>query len=233
MTYDSRDYCFVEEYSYSASRACISVYELKEKTALRLGKAIVENFHMSFPYIFKFESKVYMVPETSANKDIRLYECVSFPLEWRLCKVLMSGLSAVDTMVFEYKGLWWLFTNIDLSGIADEHTSELSIFYSKTPLTDDWIPHSKNPIFIDPTRARNAGILFDGGDVYRVNQRQGFQQYGKGFSINKICTLNPDTYREDTLCSLEPSFFQNLVRAHHLHCDGDISVFDYAVTTSG
>jgi len=232
ITEANRDYCFAEDYDYNRSKGCISVYELKENSALRLGEAISESFHVSFPYLFRFNSKIYMVPETGANKEIRLYECVNFPLEWRLCKVLMSGISAVDTMIFEYKGVWWLFTNINLSGIANEHCSELSIFYSETPLTDDWKPHLKNPIFIDPSKARNAGILFHKGEVYRVNQRQGVHQYGKGFSINRISVLNCESYEEITVCSVEPSFFENLKGTHHLHCDGNISVFDYYSETS-
>lgn len=230
ITVADRDYCFVEDFDFKTSRGCISVYELKDKTAIKLGDAITEPFHMSFPYLFRFDSRVFMVPETAENNDIRLYECVDFPRQWKLTRVVMSNISAVDTMIFEYDGLWWLFSNINLSG-TDDHCSELSIFYSDNPITGNWLPHSKNPVSIDPSKARNAGILFNKNEVYRVAQRQGFKQYGKAFSINRISTLNKDEYLESELWSVEPNFFQNLKGTHHLHSNGKISVFDYVEET--
>jgi hypothetical protein len=222
----NRDYCFLEDFDYKTSRGFISVYELKDESAERLGEVLVEPFHLSFPYLFRFNSKLYMCPETSGNNDIRVYECVKFPLEWKLAKSLKSNISAVDTMIFERDGLWWLFTNIDPTHTGN-HFSELFIFYSDNPLSHTWHPHPQNPVLIDSSRGRNAGIVFDDNWVYRVSQRQGFNTYGKGFSINRITALNKEEYSETEFCSVEPNFFPNLIGCHHLHSNGSISVFDY------
>ena len=40
------------------------------------------------------------------------------------------------------------------------------IYYSDNPLTDNWIPHKKNPIFVDSKKARMGGILFDKNMIY-------------------------------------------------------------------
>jgi hypothetical protein len=138
----------------------------------------------------------------------------------------MSDLSAVDTMIFEHGGLWWLFTNIDPTDTGS-HFSELFIFYSDNPVGKVWCAHPKNPFVIDSSKGRNAGILFDDNFIYRVSQKQGFNAYGKGFSINKIVLLNKNEYVEEVVCSVEPNFFPNLLGCHHLHSNGDISVFDY------
>lgn len=222
---NSESYCFVEDYDYLAARGRISVYRLSEHSAERFGDAIVEPFHMSFPYIFEFESKIYMCPETSENRDIRIYECTRFPLEWKLAKVAMSDVSAADTMIFERDGLWWLFTNLDSSNSGD-HCSELFIYYSDSPLSDVWNSHSANPVFVDATRARNAGLLRDDKSIYRVSQRQGFDMYGKGSSINEILVLNKDEYLERVSVSIEPDFFKGLSGTHHLHSNGIFSAFD-------
>jgi hypothetical protein len=227
---DGRDYCFVEDYDYGKSRGCISVYELKEKTAECLGDAIVEPFHMSFPYLFRFEGKLYMCPETSEMRDIRLYECINFPLQWKLSKVLMKDVSATDTMIFEKNGIWWLFTNIDPSNIGD-HCSELFIFSADNPLSKEWIPHDKNPIIIDSNKARNAGLLFHDDSIYRASQRQGFNLYGKGLSINEICSLSGSEYSESKLCSIEPNFFPDIKGTHHLHSNGSVTAFDFVTVT--
>jgi hypothetical protein len=222
----NREYCFVEDYDFRSSKGCICVYQLTGKSAERLGVALVEPFHLSFPYLFRFDSKIYMCPETSENKDIRIYECVNFPLEWKLSKVLMSNVSAVDTMIFERDGLWWLITNIDPTNTGG-YGSELFIFYSDNPLGEEWHSHPQNPVVIDSARGRNAGILFDDKWIYRVSHKQGFGLYGRAFSINKITSLSTVGYSESELCSVEPKFFPNLIGCHHLHCNGNISVFDY------
>jgi hypothetical protein len=226
VTEGGGDFCFVEDYDYQTRKGCISVYELKVKTAERLGEAIVEPFHMSFPYIFRFEEKLYMCPETAENGDIRLYECVNFPLQWKLVKTLMENVSAADTMIFEKDGLWWLFTNIDPVKTND-HCSELYLFYSENPLSNDWTSHRKNPLFIDSFKARNAGILFHEGSIFRVAQKQGFMIYGKQVSINKIDILTKQDYCESKFCSVEPNFFANIKGTHHLHSNNCVSVFDY------
>jgi hypothetical protein len=222
----NREYCFVEDYDYKTSRGCISAYELKETGAERLGEAIVEPFHMSFPYLFRFNSRIYMCPETSENREIRLYECVNFPLEWKVAKVLMPNVSAVDTMIFERDGLWWLFTNLDPTN-TDSFESELFIFYSDNPLGDGWHPHPQNPPVIDSTKGRNAGLLFDDKCIYRVGQKQGLGLYGKGFSIHKIAVLNKETYLETEFCAVKPTFFEKLLGCHHMHSNGHTVVFDY------
>ena len=201
-------------------------YKLFEKGSERIGKAIVEPFHMSYPYIFEYQSKYYMCPETCQNKDIRLYECESFPYKWKLKKIIMSNVSAVDTTIFKKDSNWWLFTNIDPNNMGDNCT-ELFIYYSDNPLTDNWIPHKKNPVFIDSVKARMGGILFDQNIIYRVSQQQGFNTYGKSASINQIIDLSAENYEEEMLCKIEPNFFDNLYGTHHIHSNGEITVFDY------
>ena len=48
------------------------MYELSEKEYVFIGTALEESFHLSFPYIFEFNNDIYMVPESSKNRDIRL-----------------------------------------------------------------------------------------------------------------------------------------------------------------
>jgi hypothetical protein len=220
------DYCFVEDYDYSKSKACISVYQLGSKKAERLGEALVEPFHLSFPFLFRYANKIFMCPETCEKREIRVYECTDFPLGWKLCKVLMSGVSAADTMIFQHGGMWWLFSNIDPIDQRD-HSSELFIFYSDNPLTDQWTPHSQNPIFVDSTRARNGGLLFDHQAIYRVSQIPGFNFYGKGFAVNKIVKLTPTDYLEERVFGVEANFFPDIAGTHHLHSNGTVCVFDY------
>jgi hypothetical protein len=221
-----RSYCFVEDYNYRESRACISVYELHADRSTRIGTAIQEPFHLSFPFLFTYQSKHYLCPESSASGEIRLYECIALPDQWVFKKTLMRNIAAADTMLLQHDGLWWLLTNIDSAGIGD-YCCELHVFYANEPITDAWTPHPQNPVIVDPNRARNGGLLFKGAEIYRVSQRQGFDAYGRSAAINRITALTPSTYQEAVVATIEPEFFPQIKGTHHLHSNGRFTVFDY------
>lgn len=223
---NKKTYCFVEDYSYYLSRGCISLYELNETGAVRYGEIISEPFHMSYPYVFKYHSKYYMVPETCENRDIRLYEAEEFPRKWRFLKTIFKDISAADTTIFEKDGLWWLFTNIDPVNSGD-HCVELFIYYSDNPLSDQWTSHPKNPVICNSLKARMGGILFDNNLIYRVSQKQGFNMYGKASNISKITRLSTTDYFEELEFTIEPNFFNHLKGTHHMHGTNNVTVFDF------
>jgi hypothetical protein len=225
-----RAYCFVEDLDYATQRGSIDVYELTNDGGERIGTALQEDFHLSFPYLFEHGGELYMCPESSENRDIRIYKCVAFPLQWKLATIAMQDISAVDSIIFERDGKWWMLTNIDPVGIGD-HCAELYVFFADSPLENGWKPHALNPVLIDAARARNAGHLADGGRFYRCAQGQGFDFYGKRVLINEILELTETRYRECLSSIITPSFGTGVAGTHHLHSDGRTTVFDF-VTSS-
>lgn len=225
---NGKDFCFVEDYDYRARRANIAVYELTDDGGKRLGTVLDEPFHMSFPFVFEFQNELYMCPETSENMDVRVYKCVEFPLRWKLEKVIMKDIRAADTMLFEKGNKWWMFTNTDPTGTGDL-CFELSIFSAESPLSDQWEPHSQNPILIDAGCARNAGLIKDGDRYFRISQGQGFNLYGKKSLVNEITELSDKKYLETTVSENTPTFGHKVVGTHHLHSNGTATVFDYLV----
>jgi hypothetical protein len=167
-----------------------------------------------------------MCPETSEKREIRIYRSVQFPLEWELEKVIMEDVAAADTMLFEFDGKWWMFTNIDSTG-TDDHCCELSIFFSETPF-GFWSPHPLNPIIVDAGRARNGGLLRQAGNLFRVSQAQGFDRYGRSSCVNRITLLTECNYKEVPVAEIMPTFDTKVVGTHHLHSNGEITAFDFA-----
>ena len=223
---DNKNFCFVECFNYSEKKAKINVYELSEKGYVFLGTALEESFHLSFPYIFKFNNEIYMVPESSKNRDIRLYKCQNFPLDWRLQEVLIDNIDAADSMIFQKDNKWWLMTNEDPLRL-NNHNYQMNLYYSENLLNGEWISHKNNPIIMDSNKARNAGLVFDGSDVFRVSQAFGFyKKYGENFSLNKIEMLDTNNYLE-TMFSVHRKFFdKRILGSHHLHSNNIFSVFD-------
>jgi hypothetical protein len=226
INHNGKSYCFVEDYDYTSSRGSISLYELNETKATRYGEIISEPFHMSYPFVFEYQSKFYMVPETGENKDVRLYESEEFPYKWKFLKTILKGIDAADTTIFEKDGLWWLFTNIDPLNSGD-HGAELFIFYSDNPLSEKWTSHPKNPVLCDSNKARMGGILFDKNSLYRVSQKQGFDMYGKASNINKVTHLSTTDYSEELEFTIKPNFFNHLGGTHHIHGNDNVTVFDF------
>jgi hypothetical protein len=227
ITEDGKDYCFVEDYDTALKRGKIAVYELGIDKATYIGVALQEDFHLSYPYLFRYEGQLYMCPETSAAGDIRIYKCQEFPLHWQCHKILMSSVSAVDTMVFESNGKWWMLTNIDPAGWGD-FSLELHIFSANSPLEQNWAPHPGNPFLLDASCTRNGGITHDDGRVFRIAQRQGFSMYGKQTTVNEIVELTESSYVERRVCEIPALFKKGIRGTHHLHSNGKVTVFDFA-----
>jgi hypothetical protein len=231
---DGRTVCFAEDYDCKTLRGCISVAELAPEGPRFLDRVIVEPFHMSFPFLFEYQGQLFMCPETSESGQIRIYRCVDFPLKWSFEKAIMTGVRAADTMLFEKDGAWWMLTNIDATGTGD-FCSDLFLFRADSPLSEHWTPHAANPVLVDAACARNGGLLREGDRIYRVSQKQGFDQYGAGSQVNEILRLGLDGYEERCVASIRPAFEDGLVGTHHLHSNGTTTVFDSlkAVSTAG
>ena len=218
-------YIFVEDYDLLKKKGQISCIQIMDNKEKFIGQVLNEDFHLSFPYIFKFKENFFMCPETKEKNEIRIYKCDRFPDQWSYFKTLIKNINAVDTVIFEKNNIWWMLTNTDKNNL--EFSSELSIYYSiNGPLTENWVTHKKNPIIVDANKARNAGLIFDGKNHFRLNQKIGFNNYGTGFEINIIDEINDRDYKE-TLCEIvSPKLLKGYKGTHHLSSIDTFSVID-------
>ena len=105
-----------------------------------MGTAIDEPFHLSFPYVFEYRKKLYLIPDSSSNKDIRIYKCKKFPLKWKLHKILVKDILATDSLVFKSRKNWHMLTNMR-SNKTNDLNSEL--FYLILKFQYQIIGHTK------------------------------------------------------------------------------------------
>lgn len=225
----NRVICFAEDYDFQKNIGWISAIEIiNEKDYKFLGPVINEDFHMSFPFLLEFNNELYMIPETYQSNSIRLYKCIDFPMKWEFQKELINDFKAVDSMVFEYNGLWWLLTNKIRKDSVDEN-SALYAYYADNPLSEKWNPHKLNPIVIHSEYARNGGIIKKDGQIYRIRQQHGGKGvfYGKSFSVSKIIKLTPDSFKEEMIQRVIPDFFKGISGCHTLNQNSNYTVFDF------
>jgi hypothetical protein len=219
-----QDFCFVEELNYRSGKGIIVCYSIDDGSFQKLGTALEEQFHLSFPFIFQYDGEIYMCPETCHRRDVRVYKCVDFPLHWVFEKTLIDEIAAVDTIIFEKDAKWWLMTCVNPVGSGTEY-SELRVYFAESPLSDRWMPHPGNPVLIDQVGARNGGFFKEDNRFYRVSQLQGFDTYGAGVRINEITTLNEGAYAEQSVKEISP-LDMGVVGMHHLSKDGRTIAYD-------
>jgi len=224
--HDGKTFCFIEDVVYETNRGHITALEITGTNVVERGIAVKEPFHLSFPFLFKYKNELYMCPESSESRQIRIYRCTEFPLKWELHSVVMENVCAVDTLLFEREGKWWMLTSIDQSGTQD-YGSELYLFSSDSPLQTHWAPHPQNPIRIDAHGGRNAGLIAEGERLFRIAQRQGFDRYGEGILVYEIKDISESTFAEELIAEINPTFRPGLLGTHHLSTDGKTTIIDH------
>lgn len=225
-TSDGRHFIFFEELVYSKKRAHISVIELKRDGTVSKPQIVLDKpYHLSYPFVFKEGTDIYMIPETSANKTIELYKCVSFPDKWEFQMNLMENLHAVDTTIHFHNGKYWMFVNIKENKGASAW-DELFLFYAETLFTQAWKPHPQNPVISDVRQSRPAGHLFiHEGKLYRPSQDCSCT-YGYATNINEVLTLNEKVYSESKITTLFPEWNDKVTGVHTLSYSNGLCVLD-------
>ncbi len=217
-------YIFLEEYLYSAMKAHISVTEMDDRgNWCQPVKVLERDFHLSYPFMLEWDGRLYMIPETKRNNCIELYRCVDFPTGWKLEKVLINDVQAVDATLHEFSGCWWLFCNI--GGTEFSSNDELHLFYVDSPL-GPWTPHKRNPIKSDVRSARPAGKLFSkNGNLYRPSQDCSIRM-GGAISINKVLVMDRENYEEVQVSRIDPQWAPSLYGIHTINTADELTVVD-------
>jgi hypothetical protein len=219
---DGRYFVFLEEYLDATGKGHISVIELDRKGVVNGPTKILErDYHLSYPFVFKWNDNYFMIPESAGNRTIELYRSTSFPFEWKLEKVLMNDVRAADATVAEVDGNWWMFVSLAENCIPDE----LFLFYADSPL-GPWKPHRRNPVKSDVRSSRSAGNLFNwNGDLYRPSQDSS-GRYGYAVTINKVTQLDWENFREEEVSKILPNWSKGLLGTHTLSIADDLTVTD-------
>ena len=219
------EFLFVEEFSYAQKKAHIAVYDVSTSIPKRLGIALNEEFHVSFPYVFRHENNFYMCPETIASRQVRLYKATNFPLDWELQSVLLDNICAADPLIFFKDGKFWLLANVDPKCSGDSH-SMLSVFYSDDLQSKSWLQSELNPVLFDASCARNGGLVCTNDSKLRFGQVQGFNLYGESLRAFEIIKINEVEYKEVEVPLPKPDIGSTFVGMHHLSSIGGKTAVD-------
>ena len=226
IDFQGRTLCFVEEYVQKIKRGRIAIFEIDGGSHRRLGVALEEDFHLSFPFVFESDEQLFMCPETSAVEEVRLYRCDGDLLEWKLHSVPLTTRKAVDSVVTRSNGKWTLLTNLDETGASDFGCGVWA-FQSDSLDENDWLPVGASPIWSDGEALRNGGLIREEGRDFRVGQFSDFAAYGTGFVIEEISLDDPShPFRRQVACVF-PEFKAGISGTHHMSSTGLVTAIDY------
>jgi hypothetical protein len=221
---DGAVHLFFEDLDKRRGKGVISHSQLAADGTLSEPRPVLERpYHLSYPFVFRWEGQIYMLPETGHNRTIELYCCRAFPYGWTLERVLLEGWRATDaTLHRSDDGGWWMFAAVDELG---EGCSALFLFQAPTPL-GPWRPHPQNPVQTDQRHTRPAGRLFRReGRLLRPAQ-DGSLRYGGGLWLMEVLKLTKGTYQERPFIRVGPNWLEGNLCLHHLDATDRFEVID-------
>ena len=176
-------YIFYEEMSgkRNATHGNICVLESKDGTSWnRLGYALEAKFHLSWPFVFKYNDEYYMLPEKTETHELSLYKATNFPLKWKKELVLFSNISYTDPVIHFEDSISYLFV---------EMNKQLCLYYSIDLLSNDWKEHPMSPIS-KPPYSRLAGEVKKIDDRLYLFAQESLDSYGTGVHAFEITTID-------------------------------------------
>lgn len=189
VDFEGKTFLFYE--AVVGDKGHIEVAKVRDDCTLEEPVTILKDeCHYSYPFVFRHDAQWYMIPESSAASEVRLYRAVSFPDKWELQDVLLRE-KTVDTTVFVEKGQMYLLTFFLVPGCERviPHAYKMELEKGKARLEE--IPWEA----YDTLQVRGAGPVFRWEEgVYRPAQISQEQRYGDGIAF---CRVNAgDTYKE-------------------------------------
>lgn len=151
-------------------------------------KVLDREFHLSYPQVFEYAGKVYMIPESRGAGEVSLYECKSFPKEWEYKRQLINE-SGVDTTVYIEGKTVYLYSFIN---------NALRIYKGSLP-EDEFLPEGLEIIY----ESGISGVLRPGGHFLKGDEglirpaQDCREYYGKALSFRKaehICGTDEGDY---------------------------------------
>ncbi len=190
---DGKLYLFYEEYLKDKEYALLkcSVYDTElNRTDDRV--ILDDGTHKSFPFVFQFEGKIYLMPESGAIKKLEIYECIDFPFIWGNERTILN-FACSDAIIKKFENSWLLFYT--KSNQIDEN--EILYLKSSSNLFNNWENETERIITKNFLNSRNAGAIQQIDDKYFRFAQNCSTNYGANIVIQQIFNSEYETYVEE------------------------------------
>lgn len=197
ITVGEKDYLFFEMYDRFKAKGVIGCREIINGKIGKMKKVLETKTHLSFPFVFNKDGKFYMMPESSEEGNLCVYNANNFPFNWEK-KIELLNEKVCDSVLLSAGDKLYLFT-MPLKG----KTAVLECFVYDNGAFNRI---NKNPVVVGDNNARLAGKIFKKNDEFiRVAQDCEFG-YGLALHFNKISLIDGN-YSETHICSIDLNDF--------------------------
>jgi hypothetical protein len=223
----SKTYIFCEYYDEKNKKGMIAAGEYRDGKLNEMKIVIEQDYHMSYPCIFKYYETFYMIPETAENKTIELYEAKEFPYVWELIETIAEDINCVDSTVFILEDELYLIGYLTGGSKNKVFISLLDIENGKLTFMDE---------FIDDNTGRPAGnIIFLDNRLFRPSQISKIK-YGEAIAFEEILSIMKGKYNENVFMSLAKKDIhveneKRIDRIHTFNKVENLEVIDYSHDT--
>ena len=185
-------YLFFEVYNNETQQGDLAVATSTDTKRWQYDRVILdEPFHLSYPYVFKWQEDYYLIPESYEATSIRLYKATNFPYQWTFVKTLVEGKEFVDPSIAFFNDRWWLF-----SAIISNDTLYL---YHADDLLGPWQEHPESPIIEQNKHmARSSGrVIVYEDQLYRYTMDVSPTFGTHEVWAYRVTDLSPTSYAEE------------------------------------
>ena len=218
----ARTFLFVEDLDYADSKGRITVAELNDD-APRFEMALEERHHLSYPFVFRHENDVYLMPECVGARKQMIYRAVDFPSNWAHHSDVFEGIATCDATIVEYGGRFWMFCTQPAP--IGSSWDELSIYHGESPL-GPWRPHALNPVKSDARGSRPGGRMrVHNGRLFRPAQDCS-AGYGSQLAWYEVTELAPTAFAETRIETWSAESCGDFTGLHTYDSTGEWEVID-------
>lgn len=218
---NGKNYLFCEGFHRKKRIGVLGYFAYDGKKWGTFNKVIENGYHMSYPCVFSYNDRIFMVPETSENGTLELYEAKGFPDKWDRVAILLDNVDYVDATVFCVGVDWFLYAYSERT--REAHLFKLNLLnYSLQKVTD--YSFSLN------TGRCGGHFVKHNERLYRLSQNS-VEEYGKTLILNQVAIHGSD-YSEKAIDIIDVSRIvidnkSDAVKMHTYNSNDDFEVIDY------
>ena len=222
--YQGKEYIFVEIMNSYKIYGEIAVAPIENDKIGDFSVTISEKFHLSFPNVFCFNGEWYMIPESNAVRQVRLYHATEFPYKWELDKILLNDVRLVDHALFP-KDSGYLVLSNDIENEEKSYNRFFSLDMKKKEM---------NELELQGTwsNMRPGGTFYRKKDEWHHVYQDGIRVYGEYIHVFKVEINDEKFFKEEEIKQIHVNDldyknsngkFDNI---HTYNCDDIYEVID-------
>jgi len=210
--HECKHWVFFELYDYD--KGVIACAELTDDGLGPVQVVLDQPTHLSFPFVFEENGKIYMIPESGQSGILGLWECTEFPGKWEFRNMLWDDGNCADPVLVKRGNTYFIYTSIN-----SDHVQVVL-------RSDSLFKRFELACFEERMNSRSAGRVWKheptDGFVRPVQNCEG--GYGEGVILKWYCEDHP--YDGVEIRRLPMDWYPGLTGFHTFNFDSKYLIVD-------